>query len=537
MRPLFLFFLFLIVAAPSKAQWTGNPGAPQRVCSTNSTQYAPWLFSDGTGGTMMLWYDTRAGLANSGWIYAQHYSAAGVRTMPDTGKQVLAYPGVRTSAHALVRDKQNNFWMAWAMGGADSILLAKFDKNTLNPLWAKPKTIARRSTALFNIIGVQNIQMIATADSVAMVYNVTWMGGSTVTFVNRADKNGNRRFGDGSQKPGCNWCYGPFYLKQNSFGGFYIVQRAGNGLGAGVYAWRYNDSAKVVWEAKQIVGTPGLGYDFDVEEDGNGGFVLVWVRNGNDLMMTRIDSMGNFVFANMHKPVCDYTSSQDTPDMRIENGYIYVSWKDNRPPASNSDIYLQKMSMDGERVWNPNGRRVIRLNSYIPVPRITTDTDGNIIVLSHHSSTGFVAQKVRPDSTLAWPGYGLLIASGNTLGPFYEQFSTSPGPNGHTFVVWQGFNNKYLYIANLDSSGVLTDVQRTISPAQVLKVYPNPASTTLAFPLTHVPAEVQVLDLLGREMDVKFVWQGTVGEVDILSLKPGLYFLKEGNRMARFQKE
>jgi hypothetical protein len=544
--PFSILFLF-ILSFVSNAQWSTNPGAPLRVCSGAGEQVSPRVFSDGNGGSFIFWNDGRkTNVSNNPWLYAQHFSPSGEKLFPDSGKQVLSQAaGAKYSDYAVARDNQDNFWISWTCtetSRADSIVISKFDKNTLAPLWAKPKTIARRNASNFNILYVEGIQLMPSADSLLVSYKVTWMGGSTVSFLNRLDKNGNRRLpNEGNQILGCNTCYGPYLLAPNPYGGFYFVQRTGNGSGSGVRAWRFNKKGEQVWGNLSITtGTPGLSYDFKVQPDGAGGFVMVWVRTGGDIIMTRVDSSGNFPWGTNQTVVCDYSSGQDTPDLVFQGGNWYVSWIDNRPPANNSDVYMQRINAQGQRVWNPKGRRVIRLNSYIPVPKLIGDSQGNLIVTSHHSSTGFVAQKVRPDSSLVWPGYGMLIVSGNILGPFYEQYVLAPGPDGKTFASWVGFSNKKLYIGSIDSTGILTETNDPVAGRKgTPEIYPNPVSDvlTVIHPEGILPDKIQILDLLGRNQNLTFRKEGSGSMADASSLPPGVYFLRIGTSSLRFLKK
>ncbi len=61
------------VSAAGAAEWIANGVA---LCTADSSQYAPTIVLDGSGGAIVTWYDYRSGAGSD--IYAQRVSAAGV---------------------------------------------------------------------------------------------------------------------------------------------------------------------------------------------------------------------------------------------------------------------------------------------------------------------------------------------------------------------------------------------------------------------------------------------------------------------------
>lgn len=530
-----LTFLLCLLTRLAFGQWSQNPGQPLPVTSqTSGTHTSPIVHPDGTGGLFVFWGDSRGGDINSNpWLYGQHFNAAGQRLFPDTGKLVIGGTGTtKTGAYGIAFDHQGNFWISWGTGTnsfSDSILLNKFNRNTFQPIWPKAKTLARRNNLTLNIIGFTQTNLIPNGDSLLMTYQGVWMGGFDFLKAMHVSKTGVSLTPDyGISLNGMG--YGPCDFVHVS-DGLIVVRRGGNGLGAGAYATKLNFKGNIVWGPVTLTtGTPGLGYAFKALPDGQGGFVLVYVQSGSVIMATRWDGNGNPVWNPVHRPVCDYSSSQDTPDFVLSDGSIYVVWRDNRPPASNADVYMQKLNLSGERLWNPNGRIVFRLDSYIPTPKIMEDSYHNLIVTSYHSSVGFVGQKVRPDSTFAWAGPGRVIAtqtSGNC--PFYEQFSLTSGPGGVAYPVWNGSQARRNYIASIDSLGQFTALTQTLEPI-LGKVFPNPADEELNLNLPVGGGKIswEIMDVQGltlRQQSDAWVSEDRV-LLPLSGLPAGLYFLR-----------
>ncbi|HRH33670.1 MAG TPA: T9SS type A sorting domain-containing protein [Catalimonadaceae bacterium] len=532
-RILSLLFLVPVFAF---AQWSNNPGLPLRVCPTNSQQFGPWIFPDGAEGQILFWTDYRGGGgATNMKLFAQHLDAAGNRLFPDSGKLVVNHPSKKTD-FSIARDESGNFWIAFSLTTVtriDSIVIQRFEGNSLAPIWNGLKKVASINSSDFNVIYLESIRILPQGDSANLQYNVTWMGGSTAKFVNRVSSNGTIRFGNGKSFTGFNQNYGPSVSLMNDDGTMLLIQRNANSLGTGVTAWKFDKNLNLNWGPKSLTtGTPGLDGGFEVLPDGSGGLVMAYIRNSSsgDLMATRMDSSGNFVWTPNHKPICDYSSSQSTPDLLKVGNHFYCSWIDNRPPANNSDVFLQKIDLQGERLWNPNGRRVFRLNSYIPTPKILADSSGNIIITSFQSSTGFVAQKVMPDSTFAWPGYGMLICNSGTYQPFYGSYNLSPGANGNTFVAWKNGdqNSGQIYVAGLAENGVLiSSNQSRLSDGEVVTFFPNPSLSGVFQVQLPDPSQKDISYVVysneGKEIRSGF-WKSDEAQVLDLSQQPaGLY--------------
>ena len=538
----FLSTLFIIGLIQSGfAQWTANPGNPLRVCSKNSNQTGVWTFPDGNGGAQVFWLDDRNGGGTSDIaLVGQHLDANGNKLLPDTGKVVVFNPALKTSHFGIAKDPSGNFWIAWTLTTQtrmDSMVLQKFNKTTLNPIWNKTKTIAKINATSFNALYTESIRLLPIGDSLNMVYHVTWMGGSSVKFLNRASAQGEIRFGVGKQLPGPGLNHGPSVALVNPDGTMFLIQREGNGAGTGVVAWKFDKNLKTNWGAKSLTtGTTGLSNPFEVNSDGNNGFIMGYISNSSDdYMAIRVDSAGNFVWNPAHKPICNFSSSQSSPDMELSNGILYAVWNDNRPPASNSDVYMQKIDIStGERLWNPNGRRIFRLNSYIPTPKIRALNNGDLIVTSFQSSTGFVAQKVKPDSSLVWPGYGMLISTEIANSPFYGAYGLSNGNNGNVFVAWQNPSSKILIAGAADNGTLITENEAVLVTGQGVQLFPNPNSGRLYFKgLSGTRQKVTVTDAIGRVVLSAFM-DVTQEEATLdHQLKQGLYMIRIGKEQMR----
>ena len=532
-KPILLTYaLCLLLGSMASAQWSQNPGQPTRVCSVNSVQNNPTTIPDGQGGAFVFWEDNRFLTSTGGNIllYAQRFGADGTKLFADTGKLIQTkFSGIReTSSYGISQDRQGNFWVTYSARNQtyDSMVVCKYDKNTLNPIWPRPKAFIKNGPG-FSPIQVLETKHIPDQDSLIVTWYVTWMGGSNVLGWNKLDHTGKPML---ANNPYFTAGGGPYFMLPNPFGGFYVVQRNGNGAGTGVTARRINRKGTVVWGPQSITdGTPGLNYDLTVQADGTGGFVMMYISQ-SDVMATRWDSSGNAVWSPAHKPVCNHSSIQNLPEVVYHNGFWYVAFIDNR--LQNSSTYMQKIDAEGNRKWNPDGRLVFTDGAYLPHPKVVLAPDGDVVVTTRSSSDGFIAQKIRPDSTLAWPGTGRVICASSADVPFYENYTLTPGP-GTLFPIWQGFFSRALFIGAVDSSGnVPTEISGQQSSGTVL-AYPNPCTDVVNLPLSTQSPEVQLLSIDGRAYVCPVTQTDHVSAIHLKGLKSGIYSVLVGERRIR----
>src|SRR5258705_3394047 len=83
--------------------------APYGVCPAEAQAIAPACVSDGTGGVVVAWEDSRNGERN---IFAQRLTVAGARAWGDTGVAICVAPGDQL-APAIAPDGAGGAVIAW----------------------------------------------------------------------------------------------------------------------------------------------------------------------------------------------------------------------------------------------------------------------------------------------------------------------------------------------------------------------------------------------------------------------------------------
>lgn len=118
-------------------------------------------------------------------------------------------------------------------------------------------------------------------------------------------------------------------------------------------------------------GTSTPGFEKHVVRSGNG-FFVTWddYRKGGEhpeLYMQYLNAKGERQWANNGKAICANSGGQSSALMTPDgSGGVIVAWVDYRPelnPADPwaTDIYAQRISANGELLWNEDGYLYVRL--------------------------------------------------------------------------------------------------------------------------------------------------------------------------------
>ncbi len=509
------------------AQWSIDPNNPAIVCNAPNAQGSVQSIHDGSGGYYVFWFDDRAG-TNTTQIFGQRYDVNGIPLWTTNGKAIYSDTTNDLFHYSVIRNVAGNLFFGITEGtagsGGDTIRVLKTDPDG-NPLWAQPTLVA---AAGGGPIYATNVQLIEKDSGVYVAHYLIWTGGSTVLCMNRVDDSGTRLWAlNGIQVP--NGGTGGFGMVRDGAGGLLIYWRNSNGSGTGLGVRRMDENGNFLWagNVNPAAGTPGLSYDFRGISDNNGGLILTWVEDGGNIKMARMDISGALVWSGGVLPVCVESHGQDRCRILMNGNYIFVSWLDSRPPASNSNVYIQKFDMNGQPQWTINGVKCSNVNTYIPYTKMVASDSGSVIftfdgnVMPH----GFYAQKINADSTLAWvtPGTKLCV---QTFNPFYDAYALMPTVDFGAVSFWSTGNT--VYTAKVGGNGVLADVNELNNSTIEFNIYPNPANEEFKVSSAkfQVGDAIKVYDAVG-----KIIYQSNVGHaersrsIQTLSWDNGIYFV------------
>ncbi len=350
-------------------------------------------------------------------------------------------------------------------------------------------------------------------------------------------------------------------MEADTEGGAYIIWEDSRNPGKDIYGQRINSSGQPVWALNGIPIANDVGADESYNTmwpDGAGGMIVGYVRsqgaaedlfikrflpNGqmawaqplalspnpakqNKIKMAPINS-DSFVFTwmdfrNTHpdiyaqrisingevlwpEPFVVFSdNSAPTPapqeNPRIvqtsDNGVIII-WEDKRNDFDNADLYAQKLSLTGQKLWNPEGVPLAIADFIQNAPRMSSDGAGGCYVVWDDARNGNAPQIDIYAQHLSSTGVALWDANGKAIctAPNEQSSSLLKASGNNVFINWMDMRNGSvgIYYQVLNSAGNILLAENGVQVFWGLSG----------------DATLKEIILLPRQNDAVIIWQDT----------------------------
>jgi hypothetical protein len=435
----FLFVLFLcligltIFSIHSQAQWSTDPTVNTAVCTApndqltvGSTQSGPTIISDGSGGAIIAWSDKRADVND---VYAQRLSVNGVAQWTANGVAICT----ATNAQAIptmVSDGSGGAIITWAdlrAGGSDWDIYAQRINGSGIVQWESngvPIAIAANYQVRPTITSDGNGGAIITwadgrifprVDIYAQHINasglVQWPTNGTVVSDSSGD-----------------WLKFPTIASDGSGGA--IITWADYRIGTDqpdLYAQRIDLNGVVQWTANGVAistapnsqGNFARGDSPAIVSDGNGGAIITWMDDRSnlttvsDIYAQRINVNGVVQWTTDGVAICTALSDQWSPTLLSDgSGGAIITWSDSR--TFGEDIYAQRIDSSGSVQWTLDGVQICSAASSQSYPTIVSDENGGAIITwndGRGSTADIYAQHINASGAAQWAADGVVIST------------------------------------------------------------------------------------------------------------------------------
>lgn len=168
-------------------------------------------------------------------------------------------------------------------------------------------------------------------------------------------------------------------------------------------------------------------------------------------------------------PVGAATGEQLNPHAAGDNTGVYVAWDDYR--SGSSDIYIQKLGMNGSMQWTTNGAAAVTAADHQLYPVVVPDGSGGaIVVWEDYRSTAtygdIYAQRISSAGLPQWGTNGLLVcgAQGVQMRP-----AIASDGQGGTYIAWEDYRGATanIYVQHLSSAGAVSWASNGVRAATV----------------------------------------------------------------------
>jgi hypothetical protein len=346
------------IDAAGTVQWLQN-GAP--ICTASLNQIEPQIASDGTGGGFLTWTDGRN--SNIYDIYAQKIDGAGNGLWKPDGTPICDTPD-NEYIPQIVSDGSGGAIVAFPDSRGEpyfDIFAQKIDA-TGTILWPT------NGATICDAPGGQYWQQLILDGPGGAI--ITWHDNRDSTnvgfdiFAQKIDAAGSLQWGGTAATPICSAPKDQLYPRiiPDGAGGamicWQLTEPSGPfGTTSDIYAQRVNATGNLLWGG-MTTATPltvctvsGDQEKSRIVPDGAGGAIIVWQdkRSGThyDIYAQRISAAGTILWTADGKPICTASGDQENPQIVSDgSGGAIITWQDKRS-GSHYDIYAQKVRADG----------------------------------------------------------------------------------------------------------------------------------------------------------------------------------------------
>ncbi len=438
--------LLLLVAQanPAGAWWEKN-GSP--ICTEPGDQLYQQIVSDGEGGVIATWQDSR----NGHWdIYAQRINGEGEFLWAGRGVPICLASGDQLRPR-IITDGAHGAIIVWfdKRSGTEYDIYAQridFDGGTI---WTEG------GVGVCTAPGGQERPTLVTDGGGGAI--ITWFdfrNGASDIFAQRLDFSGNALWTvDGvpvcSKPEDQDW---PYAFPSGGGGAFisWYDYRSGS---REVYMQRIDPNGEALWQHDGIPISAATDYQAwpQMITDGEDGVVVCWVdsRNGNkDIYAQRVDPDGNTLWAGGGVPVCTAESDQHYSWIASDDaGGAIIAWQDGRPnPDTDWDIFAQRIAPDGSAIWQVDGVVISEFWYDQTGPRVIPDGFGGAVITWREfgcsGASDISGQRVNASGEVLWGSNGLLICGAYGTQSYAQQI---PDGEGGAFVIWYDYRNSAHY--------------------------------------------------------------------------------------------
>ncbi|PIS30812.1 hypothetical protein COT42_02390 [Candidatus Saganbacteria bacterium CG08_land_8_20_14_0_20_45_16] len=437
-------------------QWAADGVA---LCSFPYPQENPAIASDGNGGAIAVWTDSRTEKAN---LYAQRISDSGNILWAENGIPVAA--SLNQQGAPLIKKASPDDWLiVWEEDHPwrqKKDLLGQKINSAGTRLWGSGQPIVEAN---------QNQESPSLTASASGELVVVWQDkrfGNTDLYAQKINLNGNRLWGKDGQLV-CNAQGSVFQQKItpcfNNKGRVLLAFEDGRFGFSNIYLQQITPLGQLVWgpaglavakvEADQI--------DPCLVADSKGGTIIAWTdfrQVGYPLIRAqRITAQGKNAWTSS-LPVAPSTASQEKPQIISDSaGGAIIAWQDERDVLSQIDLYAQRISEQGKLLWGPKGKIIISENGQqVDFAMIPDNNNGAFFIWTDYRlgdrNPDIYAQRINSKGDPLWAKDGVIVCGAPDIQRLPRLVADG---SGGIIVSWtdKGGGSYDIYAQRLDSRG------------------------------------------------------------------------------------
>lgn len=424
------------------AAWSLHPGGNTAICTAPGQQSSLQIISDGAGGAIIAWEDTRDSHFD---IYAQRIDARGNILWEKDGIPVCVAEE-NQNRPKIISDGAGGAVIAWQdmRSGIENsdIYVQRIDADG-RPQWAT------NGTPLCTEVNAQNSPCIATDGAGGAI--VVWQDFRTNyadLYAQHINHQGEALWAkNGTLVCGSIGAQSAPVAVDDGAGGVIVAWQDFRKSYADLYAQRIDGGGNVLWERSGVPVCTALGHEsfHTIVRNGAEGAIVAWVdtRNGNnDIFAQQVDGNGIVNWLDNGIPVCTASGNQNYPTIASDGaGGVILAWWDMRSGEFN--IYAQRIDLAGNALWGREGLAICVESGIQNYVCITGDGTGGALMAWDDNRGGATfdvyAQRVDSKGVSKWTNNGATVCTA----PDTQCFPVLVGDGeGGAIIAWQDGRHK-----------------------------------------------------------------------------------------------
>ncbi|MBU1026731.1 MAG: hypothetical protein KKA31_03260, partial [Candidatus Margulisbacteria bacterium] len=391
-------------------------------------------------------------------ILGQRINSSGTALLPNSlalalakGDQVLGsiYNSSDNSVLAVWQD--NRF-------GNNDIYTQKFS-SLGKPLWEKTGIIICSTPGS---VVQQNMEIILTERGEIILVFEDARSGFFNIYAQKIDTDGKLAWGENGlalAKVAANQT-NPLIVPDNKGGAIITWEDQREPEKTQIRAQRLNYLGEKVWESSvPVARIESKQINPSMVSDGAGGAIISWQDNRDvlslqDIYTQRLSPQGKRLWGEKGAIAVSANGHQIDVDM-ISNGSggVFITWTDFRRGDRNPDIYAQQINASGKPVWEQSGALVCGAPDVQRKPRLISDGKGGIIVVWTDKGGGsydIYGQQLDKKGKPLWMTDGIPINQ-------FSRTQQDPQFGNKNILIWEDYRygNWDIFAASLNSGGKL----------------------------------------------------------------------------------
>ncbi len=228
-----------------------------------------------------------------------------------------------------------------------------------------------------------------------------------------------------------------------------------------IYAQRINNEGKIQWTLNGIVISDEINDQIlpQIVSDGTGGAIIAWNDKRttvSDIYVQRINSNGQKMW--LPTGICICSSSGIQENLRICSdglGGAIIVWEDHRASSTYENIYAQLINSSGAIQWKKNGTEICSASYRQINPQIYNDDNNGAIIAWEDSRSidwDIYSQRINKTGQILWTLNGVDVCTASDYQ--WSPKLTGDGTGG-AIIAWYDLRSgdRDIYIQRVNGTG------------------------------------------------------------------------------------